>query len=159
MNKEEYKKLHPIPENWMTTKEGEYITHGVYEDDDCYIIFGGNCPIEGHGIILGFDCYYRSRGSGWTMEISQIENCFQYIEAESSEEFSKKQMERWNIKTTWPKYNNPDSLWNTSNWIYRENPYTAENDKYKAGYIESSESIENIKKALIEFKKFLTLRS
>lgn len=31
--------------------------------------FSGACPIQGDGEVMGFPCYYRSRGEGWSFEV------------------------------------------------------------------------------------------
>ena len=46
-------------------------TDGYIHDDDIFIVFSGNCPIQGDGIIDGRVCYYRSRGSGWQFHVAR----------------------------------------------------------------------------------------
>lgn len=43
---------------------------GDVHDDGIEMTFGGGCPVQGQGTIDGLECYYRSRGEGWYVEIT-----------------------------------------------------------------------------------------
>lgn len=56
---------------------GEYGTEGYWArvhaiDGSDYIEFGGACPIQGYGEVDGRNAYYRSRGTGWSLEIAPL---------------------------------------------------------------------------------------
>lgn len=42
---------------------GDYVSSGVE------VVFGDACPVQGYGTVDGFECYYRSRGTGWQFHV------------------------------------------------------------------------------------------
>jgi hypothetical protein len=59
----------PDPRIGGAEDEHGYGTDGVFEAEGVHIPFAGACPVQGDGEVDGFGCYYRSRGSGWALEI------------------------------------------------------------------------------------------
>jgi hypothetical protein len=52
------------------TSDGLRGTDGELENEDVSITFGGACPVQGYGLIRGeYPCYYRARGSSWSLEV------------------------------------------------------------------------------------------
>jgi hypothetical protein len=52
------------------TQTGIAGTEGELEDESVSIRFGGACPVQGFGTVLGeYPCYYRARGSSWSLEV------------------------------------------------------------------------------------------
>lgn len=47
-------------------------THGVAAGEGYEVAFGGACPVQGDGVIDGYPCYYRSRGSGWSLDVYPV---------------------------------------------------------------------------------------
>jgi hypothetical protein len=44
-------------------------THGIYAGPGVRVEFSGACPVQGYGVVDGHECYYRSRGEGWSLDI------------------------------------------------------------------------------------------
>jgi len=45
-------------------------TAGELHEERVSITFGGACPVQGYGMILDeFPCYYRARGTSWSLEV------------------------------------------------------------------------------------------
>lgn len=49
-------------------------TAGSIVGDGIAIHWGGACPVQGHGTVDGFACYYRSRGEGWQFHVAATED-------------------------------------------------------------------------------------
>lgn len=46
-------------------------TSGRVQGDGIFIEFGGMCPVQGDGQVMGREAYYRSRGTGWELCIAR----------------------------------------------------------------------------------------
>ena len=59
-------------------------TNGFYSNAVCCIEFGGACPVQStsDSEILGYECYYRARGEGWSFTVYSEEHSeiFDYYE-------------------------------------------------------------------------------
>lgn len=50
--------------------EGDHgTTGGSMAEDGLVIEWGGCVPVQGHGTLDGYSCYYRARGNGWRLEV------------------------------------------------------------------------------------------
>lgn len=45
-------------------------SRGELSEETLEIEWGGQCPVQGHGLLDGREIYYRSRGEGWSLQVA-----------------------------------------------------------------------------------------